>query len=91
MSAKNLLHDIALAPARGLTRILTLLHFLDHELEGLEHVLVVSSRGFGPCAFELCGECLAILRSDLALFGTEIRLVAYDDEGNPIDGLFGKG
>ena len=90
MSAKNLLHDMALAPACGLTGILTLLHLLYHELKRLEHVLVVSRRGFGPGALELGGECLAVLGRDLALFGAEVGLVTYNDKGDPIDGLYGE-
>ncbi len=51
------------------------------------YVLVVARTGFGPGTFELCGEGATVFGRDLALFGTQVGLVAYNDEGNPFDGL----
>lgn len=53
------------------------------------YVLVVSRRRLGPGALELGGERLAVLGSDLALFGAEIGFVANNDERDPIDRLLG--
>ena len=81
------LHDRTLAAASGLTRILRPLHLGNYELKGLLYVLVVARAGFGPGTFELCGEGATVFGRDLALFGTQVRLVADDDKGNPLDGL----
>ena len=81
------LHDSALAATRGLTRVLAPLHLGNHELERLEHVLVVARARLGPRALELLGEGFAVLGRDLALLGAEVRLVAYNDNGDPVDGL----
>ena len=85
--SQDLSHDCTLATASGLTRILASLHFGNHKLEGFLDVLVVPRRRFGPCAFELGGKRSAVFGGDLTLFRTEIGLVAYDDEGNPVDCL----
>lgn len=81
------LHDCTFAAASGLTRVLGPLHLSNDELKSLLYVFVVARAGFGVGTFELCGEGFAVFRRDLALFGTQVRLVAYDDEGNPFDGL----
>jgi hypothetical protein len=81
------LHDCAFAAGSGLTRVLGPLHLGNHQLKGLLYVLVVACAGFGPRAFELCGEGAAVFGCDLALFGAEVGFVAYDDEGHPVDGL----
>jgi hypothetical protein len=77
--SRIILHDCTLAAASGLTRVLGPLDLGNHELKGLLYVLVVARGGFGPGAFELCGEGAAIFGSDLALFGAEIGFVADDD------------
>jgi hypothetical protein len=82
------LHDSALAPASGLTRILAPLYLGDHELKSLEYVLVVASARLGPRAFELFGEGFAVFGCDLTLLGTEIGFVAHNDHGDPIDSLY---
>jgi hypothetical protein len=82
------LHDNALAPASGLTRVLAPLYLPNDKLKCLEHVLVVAGTGFGPCALELFGQGFAVFGSDLTLFGTEVGLIAYDDDGHPVDGLY---
>jgi hypothetical protein len=81
------LHDCTFAAASGLTRVLRPLHLSNHELKSLLYVLVVARTGFGPGTFELCGEGATVFGRDLALFGTQVGLVAYNDEGNPFDGL----
>ena len=83
------LHDSALASTRRLTRVLAPLHLGNHELKRLEHVLVVARAGLGPRALELFGEGFAVFGRDLALLGAEVGLVAYDDNGDPVDGLEG--
>lgn len=82
MSVTNL-HDMTLSASSGLTGVLTLLHFSDHEIEGLLNILVVSCARFGPRALQLLGERLAVLGLYLTLFGSKIGLVANDDEWNP--------
>lgn len=81
------LHDDALAPTSGLTRILALLHLGDHELKCLLDVLVVPRARLGPRALELLGEGLALLGCDLALLGAQVRLVADYDERDEFGGL----
>jgi hypothetical protein len=82
------LHDLAPALATSrLARVLARLHLLNQKLEGLLDVLVVSGTGFGPAALELLRECLALLGCDLALLGAQIRLVAYNDDRDPFNGL----
>lgn len=61
---------MTLAPASGLTRVLTLLDLGDYEVEGLLHILVVPRARFGPAALELLGERLAVLGLYLALLGS---------------------
>jgi len=80
------LHDCTFAAASGLTRVLGPLHLRNHKLKGLLYVLVVARAGFGVGTFELGGEGFAVFRRDLALFGTQVRLIAHDDERNPFDG-----
>lgn len=82
------LHDGALATASGLTRVLASLNLPNDELKSLEHVLVVAGAGFGPRALELFGEGFAVFGGDLTLFRTEVGLVAYDDDRDPVDGLY---
>jgi hypothetical protein len=83
-----MLHDYTrLAVARRFPRILTFLHLPNHELKGLLYVLVVSRARFGPCAFEFGGEGAAVVGRDLSLLRAEVRLVAYDDEGDILGGL----
>jgi hypothetical protein len=81
------LHDYTFAAASRLTRVLGPLHLGNYELESLLYVLVVARAGFGPGTLELCGEGATVFGRDLALFGTQVRLVADDDKGNPLDGL----
>jgi hypothetical protein len=81
------LHDNALAPASGLTRVLAPLHLSNHKLKGFEYVLIVPCTRLGPRALEFFGKGFAVFGGDLALFGTEVGLVAHDDNGDPIDGL----
>ena len=50
-------------------------------------IFVVACAGLGPCALELGGESAAVFGRDLALFGAKVRLVAYNNEGNPFDSL----
>ena len=83
------LHDCTFAAASGLTRVLGPLHLRNHKLKGLLYVLVVARAGFGPGTFELCGEGATVFGRNLALFGAQIRLVAYNNEGNPLDSLVG--
>jgi hypothetical protein len=85
------LHDNALGTTSGLTRVLAPLHLSDHKLERLQHVLVVARARFRPGTLELFGKGSAVFGSDLALLGAEIRFVAYNDEGNPFDGLDSEG
>jgi hypothetical protein len=66
----TLLHDIALAAAGRLARILALFDLSYHELEGLLDILVVSSAGLGPGTLEFCGEGAAVFGGDLTLLGT---------------------
>ena len=82
------LHDKTLAPGRGFTRILTLLNLPNHQLKRLLHVLVVARAGLGPAAVQLCGKGLAVVGRDLALFGSQIRLVSDDDERDGFGGLW---
>jgi len=82
------LHDLTpTLAASGLTRVLAGLDLLDQKLEGLLDVLVVPRTGFGPAALELLRELLAVFGGDLALLGTQIGLVANDDDGDPVDSL----
>ena len=81
------LHDCTFAAGSGLTRVLGPFHLGNHELKILLYVLVVARAGFGPRAFELRGEGAAVFGRDLALFGAEVGFVAYDDDGDPVDGL----
>jgi hypothetical protein len=78
---------MTLASASRLTRILAPLHLSNKQLKRLEHVLIVAGARFCPCAFELFGEGFAVFGRNLTLFGAEIGFVAYDDNGNPVDGL----
>jgi hypothetical protein len=81
------LHDIALASASRLTRVLAPLDLGHHELKGLEYILVVACTSFGPRTLELFGEGFAVFGRDLSLFGAEVGFVAYNDNRDPIDGL----
>ena len=81
------LHDMALAPACRLARILTLLNLSNHQLKRFLHVLVVSRAGLGPTAVELGLKSLALLGRDLALFRSQVGLVPYDDERDILGGL----
>jgi hypothetical protein len=83
------LHDNALGTTSGLTRVLAPFHLSDHQLKRLQHVLVVARARFRPGTLELFGKGSAIFGSDLTLFRAEIGFVAYNDEGNPFDGLDG--
>jgi hypothetical protein len=83
------LHDMTLASASRLTRVLAPLHLANDELKCLEDVLVVARARFGPGALELFGKGLAILGCDLALLGTEVGLVAHDNNRDPLDSLDG--
>jgi hypothetical protein len=83
------LHDMTLASASGLTRVLAPLHLANDKLKCLEDVLVVARARFGPGALELFGEGFAIFGCNLALLGTEIGLVAYDNNRDPLDSLGG--
>jgi hypothetical protein len=83
------LHDNALASASGLTRVLAPLHLPNDKLKSFEHILVVAGTGFGPRALELFGQGFAVFGGDLTLFGTEVGFVAYNDDGDPVDGLCG--
>jgi hypothetical protein len=85
------LHDNALGATSGLTRVLAPLHLSDHQLKRLQHVLVVARARFRPGTLELFGKGSAVLGGNLALFGAEVGFVAYNDEGNPLDGLDGAG
>lgn len=83
----KLLHDDAFAASSRLTRILAALHLADDQLETLNHVLVVAGRCLCPCALELFGEGAAVFGGNLALLGAEVGFVAYDNDGDPVDGL----
>jgi hypothetical protein len=54
------------------------------------YVLVIARAGLGPRALELGREGAAVVGRHLSLFGAEIRLVAYDDEGDVLGGLRGR-
>lgn len=57
-------------------------------LERFLHILVVPRAGLGPGTLELLSESLAVLGRDLTLFGSQVRLVADNDEGNPFGALY---
>jgi hypothetical protein len=87
MSVESL-HDNTLAPASRLTRILAPLHLPNNKLKRLEHILIITGAGLSPRTLEFFGEGFAVFGGDLTLFGTEVGLVAYDDDGDPVDGLY---
>ena len=82
------LHDDALAPARGLARVLRLLNLPDHKLERLDDIGVVASGRLAPSTFELLRHLLALLSGDLVHFGLKVALVSDEGEGYPIRALF---
>lgn len=83
----NLSHNSALAPGRRLIGILGLLDLSNKLLKGLGDVLVIASTGLGPGTLKLLTKLLAILGSNLPLFGAQIALVADNDDGDPLDAL----
>lgn len=80
-SPSCLLHHDAVLALLWLPRLLTLLNLRNHALESLVHVLVVSGAGFRPAALEFFSQLTAVLGLDLALFWSQIRLVANNEEG----------
>lgn len=87
MSVNTPLHDLTLASASRLTRVLALFYLGNEQLKCLCDVLVVARAAFGPRAFEFFGEGSAVFGRDLALLGAEIGFVSDDGEGDPFDGL----
>lgn len=81
-------HDLArLPPSGGLVRVRRLLDLPDHELERLDDVLVVAGTGLRERALEALCELLAVLGRNLALLGSQIALVADDDDRDPFCAL----
>lgn len=79
---------MAVALFGGLAGVLRLLDLGNQQLKSLADVLVISCTRFGPSALDLFRYLLAILRGDLALLGTEIALVADNDDGNGLGALW---
>ena len=81
-------HDSALGVALfRLSSFLALLDLGDHALEGSRNVLVVSCARFGVPAAQLFGEFLAVCEGHLALFGSKVGFVAYDEEWDGVCAL----
>jgi hypothetical protein len=82
------LHDRTLGVALfRLTSFLAFLDLSDHAFESFSDILVVTCACFGEAAAQFFGEFLAIGEGDLALFGTQIGLVADNCEGDGIGAL----
>lgn len=79
---------MAVALFGGLAGVLRLLDLGNQQLKSLADVLVISCTRFSPAALDLFRHLLAILRGDLALLGTEIALVADNDDGNGLGALW---
>lgn len=81
-------HNQAFTTVRGFVRILTFLDLGNEKFKGFTDVLVIASTSFGPSAIELLGQLLAVLLTDLALLGSQVALVAYYDNRNPVRTLW---
>jgi hypothetical protein len=77
------LHDNTLASPSRLSWVLRLFDLRDHELEGLNYVLVMPRGGLGPGAVPLSCQGLSFLGSHLAL-DVQVTLVSNDDDGDPV-------
>lgn len=80
-------HDDTFAASVRLVRILGLLNLPNELLKGLGDVLIIASTSFGPGTLQLLRKFLAILGGDLTLLGSEITLVADNDNGEPLNTL----
>jgi hypothetical protein len=92
-TSQTSLHDETIASAGRLTGVLAPLHLANNELECLEYVLVVACARFDPGALELFGESFAVFGRDLAFLGAEVRLVAFDNNRDPLailGGVYGQ-
>lgn len=59
----------------------------NEKLKGLANILIVAGTALGPGAVVLLAQLLAVLGADLSLLGSEIALVAHNDDGDPLDTL----
>jgi hypothetical protein len=82
LTAPTRLHDNTVLALLGLTGFLALLDLGDHAFKGLANVLVESGACFCPATAELLGQLTTIFGLDLTLLGSEIGLVADNDERN---------
>lgn len=80
-------HQDAIALRRRFAGVLRLLDLRYQELKSLAHVLVVPRARLGPAALDLLGELLSVLGGDLPLLGSQIALVAHDDDGDRLGAL----
>jgi hypothetical protein len=80
LTAATRLHDNAVLALLGLTSFLALLDLGDHTFKGLANVLVESGACFCPATVELLGQLATIFSLDLTLLGSQIGLVADNDE-----------
>lgn len=76
------LHQDAIALSRCLAGVLRLLDLSDQELERFADVLVISCARLGPAALDLLGHLLSIFGGNLSLLGSQVALVADDDDGD---------
>lgn len=77
-------HQLALSAGRGLAGVGALLDLGDEKLKALADVLVVAGAGLGVAAVVLFRQLAAVLGRDLALLGSQIALVAHNDNGHPV-------
>jgi hypothetical protein len=81
------LHENTVAFLGSLARGLCLFDLSNHELEGLGHIGVVCGAGFGPTALQLLSQLAAVLGTNLALLGSQIALVADNDNWHRLGSL----
>lgn len=81
------LHDDAILTLLWLTSLLSLLNLGNHTLECFSNVLVESGTGLCEAASQLFGQLATIFGLDLTLFGSQIRLVADDDQRDGVSTL----
>ena len=82
-------HHDALAPSSRLAWILRFLNLGNHLLEGCGNVDVQPCASLGEAAVEFIRQLPSLVHRDLSLLGSEVALVADDDQRDPVGALPG--